>query len=764
MSKTERFLATADSELAQLAAAVRPEYQVAVLVPPRASKLFNNGPCEVPGCAQTAWSRRNVCGAHSLRWLHARRAGASWEEWLGAVSPHTSPQPCIVEACEYGRQSHGLCARHARRWRLEGRAPSAEQWADAADPFPGTRPSKSCTIPQCSIWPHGSMMFCSSHQKRWDGFRKGRPMASVDDFVVHVERLNVPVVDVSGLPPRLALEVQYIFQSWVDRGTKRADVYGWNKALKVLRAANEASLLDASVEEWVARLRCGPRLGGYNNYAASFFRWGWAELDVLLNGIGWDREYPLDQWRLALVGHPEYPKRTLDFEPIDLPWLRDLAKRWVRHRLAVGIAVTTVGIDMMALHNLSASLQKNVAPPGTSAEFGRSHLEQWIAETSVRFPVERTRAKVLSSVRMFLRAIHQYEWAPELPASTMLHRDDFPRETKNMPGRAISEFVMAQIEAPESLAKLPDPAYRIVLELMIRCGLRARDAVDLELDCLVEDDEGKPYLHYLNHKMKRDAYAPVDDELADRLRQQRARVEARYPGRTATKMFPGRFANVDGTKATTSTGFRHAVRDWLTELNLTDEHGRTVKVTPHQFRHTFGTRLINNDVAQVVVQQLMDHASPEMTSHYARLHDKTLRRAWEKVRKINAEGREVELDESHPLATSQWLRTGIARAKQTLPNGYCGMPIQSDCAHANPCLTCPLFITTPEFLPQHETQLRTTLTLIEKSEAAGHGRIAEKNRQIADNLGRIIDACRGCTPSQVVVGGKPTEEEATDAS
>lgn len=124
----------------------------------------------------------------------------------------------------------------------------------------------------------------------------------------------------------------------------------------------------------------------------------------------------------------------------------------------------------------------------------------------------------------------------------------------------------------------------------------------------------------------------------------------------------------------------------------------------------------------------------------------------------------MELDESHPLATSQWLRTGIARAKQTLPNGYCGMPIQSDCAHANPCLTCPLFITTPEFLPQHETQLRTTLTLIEKSEAAGHGRIAEKNRQIADNLGRIIDACRGCTPSQVVVGGKPTEEEATDAS
>nr|WP_313315642.1 hypothetical protein [Dietzia maris] len=91
------------------------------------------------------------------------------------------------------------------------------------------------------------------------------------------------------------------------------------------------------------------------------------------------------------------------------------------------------------------------------------------------------------------------------------------------------------------------------------------------------------------------------------------------------------------------------------------------------------------------------------------------------------------------------------------------MPIQSDCAHANPCLTCPLFITTPEFLPQHESQLRTTLTLIEQSDAAGHVRIAEKNRQIADNLGRIIEACKGCAPSQVVVGGKPTTDEQKEA-
>lgn len=764
MTTPERMLAPADSEMARLMAAVRPEYRVPLLVAPRGNKLFNKGPCEVPGCSQTVWSRRSVCGAHAIRWLHARQAGSSWEEWIATTSPHTTPQPCIVEGCEYGRQGQGLCARHIRLWRKDSRGLSREQWAAITDPVAIDNPPQTCAIPRCAVWRHGNLPFCSSDQSRWDGFRKRQPEATVEDFIGYVERMNVPVIDVSALPPRLALEVQFIFQSWADRGTKRADIYSWNIALRVLQNADEPRMLDASADEWIRRVKHrGGRNTGANTYASSFFRWGWNELDVLLNGIGWDREYPRDQWRLAHIGRPEHPKQTFDFTPISQPWLRDLAKHWIRHRVAVGMAVPTLNGDMLALHHLASSLQTGPNPPGSPAELGRRHLEAWMAQAAIRFPVDRTRAHIFSSIRTFLRAIHQYEWAPGLPAAAMVHSDDFPRRTKHMPARGISDYVMAQIEAPESLAKMTDPAYRIILELMIRCGLRAIDAVDLSLDCIVRDDEGQPYLHYVNHKMKRDAYAPIDDELAERLRHQRVAVEARYPEGGATKLFPGRFANIDGRKATTASGFRHAVHDWLTALELSDEHGHSVMVTPHQFRHTFGTRLINNDVPQHVVQELMDHTSPEMTNHYARLKDKTLRRAWEKARKIDAKGREVELDETHPLATAQWTRTGIARAKQTLPNGYCGMPIQSECAHANPCLTCPLFITTPEFLPQHETQLRTTLTLIEESDAAGHVRIAEKNRQIADNLGRIIDACKGCSPTQVVVGGRPTTEEEADA-
>jgi hypothetical protein len=62
------------------------------------------------------------------------------------------------------------------------------------------------------------------------------------------------------------------------------------------------------------------------------------------------------------------------------------------------------------------------------------------------------------------------------------------------------------------------------------------------------------------------------------------------------------------------------------------------------------------------------------------------------------------------------------------------------CPHANSCLTCPMFATSAEFLPQHHAQRRATLQIISAAEAAGHARVAEMNQQVAGNLEKIIAA------------------------
>jgi hypothetical protein len=54
------------------------------------------------------------------------------------------------------------------------------------------------------------------------------------------------------------------------------------------------------------------------------------------------------------------------------------------------------------------------------------------------------------------------------------------------------------------------------------------------------------------------------------------------------------------------------------------------------------------------------------------------------------------------------------------------------------CLTCPMFLTTPEFLPLHREQREQTLQLVTAAEARGQQRLAEMNRQVLANLDSIV--------------------------
>lgn len=72
------------------------------------------------------------------------------------------------------------------------------------------------------------------------------------------------------------------------------------------------------------------------------------------------------------------------------------------------------------------------------------------------------------------------------------------------------------------------------------------------------------------------------------------------------------------------------------------------------------------------------------------------------------------------------------------------------------CLTCPVFITTPDFLAEHLAQLRATNRLIGEVEAKGRARVVEMNRQVATNLENIITA--------IQAPGDDTGAEDVDAS
>jgi integrase len=176
----------------------------------------------------------------------------------------------------------------------------------------------------------------------------------------------------------------------------------------------------------------------------------------------------------------------------------------------------------------------------------------------------------------------------------MVFRGDQPPRIELLP-RALAGHVMAQVEQPGNLARQGNPAYRLATLILIRCGLRVSDALKLPFDCTVTDDAGAPYLRYRNNKMKREALVPVDDELLELIRGQQQRVLGRYP--PGAVLFPRPEKNPDGKTPVSSSTYRLALYRWLELCDVCDEHGRPVRLTPHQWRHTLGTVLKMSRIA-----------------------------------------------------------------------------------------------------------------------------------------------------------------------
>jgi len=182
--------------------------------------------------------------------------------------------------------------------------------------------------------------------------------------------------------------------------------------------------------------------------------------------------------------------------------------------------------------------------------------------------------------------------------------------------RHLAEFVMAQVESPANLDRWPNPEGRLITIILIRCGLRATDACTLPFDCLVHDGQRAPYLRYFNHKMRREAAVPIDEDLEIEIRDQQHRVTTRWPEHHA-RLFPALKSNAGGNNPMTYYSYRGMLNAWLTHCDVRDEHGQLAHLTPHQWRHTFASRLINRDVPQEVIRVLLDHQSTQMTAHYA---------------------------------------------------------------------------------------------------------------------------------------------------
>jgi integrase len=739
--------------LEKLLAAVRPEFRMDVLVPGTEDAILGGRACVVPACGRVSRSV-GMCTGHGQRWRQQGRPDLA--VFIAATAPHVLGRAplvaCAVTGCRYGRSSAGLCTNHNYAWKRAGR-PDREAWIGVQVTKDVDLPE--CAVPQCRLWAGRRSGLCSSHQARWKTWTVRTGNDDLTGFVRYCATRGDARIDFSALPGQLKLELQYAVQCRADQRRGRAKPFDVQLVIRVAADSGARSLLQWPQADWDTRFaEFTPRVhGNANAVPLGFLRAARRQVDDLAGGVGWDNEYDRDVWDLQRVGI-QARARMVRFDGIPQPWLRVLVKRWARWKLTTGVSPVHISRSVTHLTRFAVFLDECPAPvvapsttPRSLAEIDRDAIERFMARIAADGSSLRSRRVSVGALGRFLQAIRQHRWDPTLPAGAVVHPEDYPRLSP-APPRALSEAVMQQLENEDNLARFTDPMLRLFTVILIRTGLRIGDGQQLTFDCIVRDAQGAPYLRYWNHKMDREGLVPIDDDLAQQISRQQQQLLQRWP--SPQVLLPRRNANPDGRWPLPVSTYRERLGQWLADCDVRDEHGRRVQVTPHQWRHTFATRLINLDVPQDVVRQLLDHSSHAMTAHYARLHESTVRRHWEQARKVGISGAAVQLDMEGQLGDAVWLKDRLARAKQSLPNGYCGLPLKQTCPHANACLTCPVFITTPQFLPEHRKQRRLTLTLIQTAKNAGQKRVSEMNEQVLGNLDRIITSLES--------GQDPTEE------
>ena len=240
-------------------------------------------------------------------------------------------------------------------------------------------------------------------------------------------------------------------------------------------------------------------------------------------------------------------------------------------------------------------------------EIRSSHLQsfiEWIAQIGVN---KRSQARIISGVRSFFKYLLIEDVIQENPASLL----QLPRLEKKLPVVLSVEEIDSIIEA---IDMSNDNAHRnrAIIETLYGCGLRVSELTELKLTSLFFREEFiKVY-----GKGNKERLIPLGSHAA---RQLKIYIDNERTHKPVIKGFENYvFLNQRGRKLT-------RVMIFTIIKNLCKKAGISKNVSPHTFRHSFATHLVEGGADLRVVQDLLGHESITTTEIYTHLDREYLR-------------------------------------------------------------------------------------------------------------------------------------------
>jgi integrase/recombinase XerD len=173
------------------------------------------------------------------------------------------------------------------------------------------------------------------------------------------------------------------------------------------------------------------------------------------------------------------------------------------------------------------------------------------------------------------------------------------------PKRQSLPVVLSEEEVRRILSKIRIPVYRMCMTMIYSCGLRLKEAVQLQ----VKDIDSSRMMVRIKGKGDKLRDVPLPRRTLDLLRKY-WRLD-----RPAPYLFPSPKTG----KPISHKSLESAFKDALEQTGI----GKKKEATVHTLRHSYATHLMENGVNLRIIQEVLGHQTPRTTAIYTHLSQKT---------------------------------------------------------------------------------------------------------------------------------------------
>jgi len=279
-------------------------------------------------------------------------------------------------------------------------------------------------------------------------------------------------------------------------------------------------------------------------------------------------------------------------------------------QLEKSLSENSVDAYLRDMDKLTLYLSENNLPSSPAA-LDLKTLESFIQYIAEQGLAATSQARVISGIKGFYKYLLS-ENVVDADPTTLLELPKLKRSLPDVLSFDEIEKLIAQID----LSQPDGHRNKAILETLYSCGLRVSEAVNLKISCLYFDDG---FIRVIG-KGDKERLVPIGDEAVKYIG---IYMEERKKNKIAKGFEDIVFLNRFGKSLS-------RVMVFLIIKNLAQQAQITKHISPHTFRHSFATHLIEGGANLRAVQQMLGHESITTTEIYTHLDRHFLRSTLQK--------------------------------------------------------------------------------------------------------------------------------------